>query len=726
MTSLEAWGGVECTVNRVGERYLDQLERSGHTRRLDDFDRFAALGIKALRFPALWERLAPHTPDAIDWSWTDAALTRLRKLNIRPIVGFVHHGSGPRYTSLVDNRFAVKLARFARSFAERYPWVDAYTPVNEPLTTARFSGLYGLWYPNARDRATFLRILLNECSGVLLVMQQVRSVNPDAELVQTEDLGRVYSTPELVYQADFENSRRWLGFDLMTGIVDREHELYHWIIKAGVRDHELELFRDSPCRPDVLGINHYITSNRFLDQHLDRYPPCSHGGNDREHYADVEAVRVGAVSLISPYAVLREAWERYRLPLAVTEAHIGCTRDEQMRWLLEVWNSARRLRGEGADVRAVTAWSLLGAFDWDSLVTQDRGHYEPGAFDVRGPAPRPTALCALVRTLAHGSEPDHPALDSQGWWHRPQRILYPLVECAAYHARKERARHVRPARELLITGARGTLGRGFARLCEQRGLAYRLVDRSTLDIANPQSVKHALEVFKPWAVINGAGYCRVDEAERDQEACHRDNALGPTLFAEACGRLGLPFVTFSSDLVFDGKARSPYRESDGVAPLGVYGCSKAKAEKDVLAVHPGALIVRTSAFFGPWDQYNFLTSTLRQLAMRMTVRAAQDMTISPTYVPDLVNASLDLLLDGATGLWHLANQGATTWAEFARHAASMRGYNAELILPVPASSLGLTAPRPEYSALGTERGSGLMPPLGAAIERYSAVCVIAV
>jgi dTDP-4-dehydrorhamnose reductase len=112
--------------------------------------------------------------------------------------------------------------------------------------------------------------------------------------------------------------------------------------------------------------------------------------------------------------------------------------------------------------------------------------------------------------------------------------------------------------------------------------------------------------------------------------------------------------------------------------------------------------------------------------MRMTVRAAQDMIISPTYVPDLVNASLDLLIDGATGLWHLANQGATTWAEFARHAASMRGYNAELILPVPASSLGLTAPRPEYSALGTERGNGLMPPLEAAIERYSAACVIAV
>jgi dTDP-4-dehydrorhamnose reductase len=100
-----------------------------------------------------------------------------------------------------------------------------------------------------------------------------------------------------------------------------------------------------------------------------------------------------------------------------------------------------------------------------------------------------------------------------------------------------------------------------------------------------------------------------------------------------------------------------------------------------------SLMVRTSAFFGPWDEYNFLTATLRQLEKHSVVRAASDMTVSPTYVPDLVNASLDLVIDGANGVWHLANQGATTWADFARFAGSMRGYNAELVLPVPASSL---------------------------------------
>ena len=718
MKPLQAWGGVECTVNRVGDRYFDQLERTGHTRRPGDLDLFAELKIKGLRFPALWERLAPRSLDEIDWCWTDVALPRLRELGIRPIVGFVHHGSGPHYTSLLDEGFATKLASYAQSFAQRYPWVDAYTPLNEPLTTARFSGLYGLWYPGARDTATFARILLHETRAITAAMRAVRSINPGAELVQTEDLGHVYSTPKLAYQARFENHRRWLGFDLLMGRVDPGHALYRWLLKAGLSKDDLNACRAEACVPDIIGINHYVTSNRFLDEHLEHYPACSHGGNGRHRYADVEAVRVGKSSLVSPRAILREAWERYEIPLAVTEAHIGCTRDEQMRWFNEIWKAAVDLRKTGADVRAVTSWSLLGAYDWDSLVTRDRGHYEPGAFDLRGPAPRPTGLCSLIRTRANGDEPDHPVLDSPGWWHRSHRILYRASTDAAEHGRSPAMSHTSRARELLITGARGTLGRAFARVCEQRGLAYRLLDRTALDITDLASIEQALESMKPWAVINAAGYCRVDDAEREPDACHRANALGPSLLAQACAQRMLPLVTFSSDLVFDGKARSPYRESDGVAPLGVYGLSKAQAEVDVLAAHPNALVVRTSAFFGPWDEYNFLTLTLRRLAQRIAVPAAQDMTVSPTYVPDLVNVSLDLVIDGAGGIWHLANQGATTWADFARSAASLRGHSTELVLPVPAASFGFTARRPEYSALGSERGSGLMPALEAAVERY--------
>ena len=127
------------------------------------------------------------------------------------------------------------------------------------------------------------------------------------------------------------------------------------------------------------------------------------------------------------YGILKDAWERYHLPVAVTEAHLGCTRDEQLRWLMEVWIAARCLRHQGADIRAVTAWSLLGAFDWDCLVTQRNGHYEPGAFDVRGPVPRPTAIAHCLRALATRRIYFHPVLAGDGWWRRPQRLLYPPV-----------------------------------------------------------------------------------------------------------------------------------------------------------------------------------------------------------------------------------------------------------------------------------------------------------
>src|SRR5436853_3483510 len=158
---LELWAGIECTVNRVGDCYFDQLERNGHAERASDLDMIAALGVRTVRYPVLWERTAPAGIERADWSWADARLTRLRELSIKPIVGLLHHGSGPRHTSLVDSDFVTQFTDYARAVAERYEWVEDYTPINEPLTTARFSGLYGHWYPHGRDGLTFAQALLN-------------------------------------------------------------------------------------------------------------------------------------------------------------------------------------------------------------------------------------------------------------------------------------------------------------------------------------------------------------------------------------------------------------------------------------------------------------------------------------------------------------------------------------------------------------------------------------
>src|SRR3954471_20175653 len=198
---LELWAGTESTCNRVGQQYFDQLKRSGHQERIDDLDRFAELGVRALRYPVLWEHVAPERPDAFDWSWSDARLAHLRQLGIRPIVGLLHHGSGPRYTDLLHREFPEKLPASAGAVAERYPWVEEWTPVNEPLTTARFSALYGVWYPHGTSPRTFARALVGQCRAVQLSMRAVRAVNPAARLIQTDDLGRVYSTPALASYA---------------------------------------------------------------------------------------------------------------------------------------------------------------------------------------------------------------------------------------------------------------------------------------------------------------------------------------------------------------------------------------------------------------------------------------------------------------------------------------------------------------------------------------------
>lgn len=433
-TQLQLWGGPECTVNRVGDTYFDQLERTGHAHRPADLDLFADLGVRALRYPVLWERTAPNGIENADWAWPDERLGRLRELSIEPIVGLVHHGSGPRHTSLLDPQFPGKLAEYAGAVARRFPWITRYTPVNEPLTTARFSGLYGHWYPHACDSLTWARILLNQCRAVGLAMQAIREINPNAQLVQTEDLGKTHSTPAMAYQADFENERRWLTFDLLCGRVDRHHPMGQFLCWLGIGESELQVFQENPCPPDIFGINYYVTSERFLDERIHLYPPQTVGTNPHGSYADVEAVRVREDGVCGPAQLLREVWNRYGGPLAVTEAHLGADADEQMRWFGEVWDAGQLLRREGVDVRAVTAWSLLGAYDWNSLVTRADGHYEPGAFDLRDGRPQPTALAAMLRDLGRRGRYAHPHLETPGWWRRSERLLYPPVPSREHSA----------------------------------------------------------------------------------------------------------------------------------------------------------------------------------------------------------------------------------------------------------------------------------------------------
>ncbi len=717
----ELWGGVECTINRVGDEYIEQLRRTGHVENFAaDFERFAKLGIKALRQPILWECTQPDSTQAGNWRWAELALDALTRLGIRPIVGLLHHGSGPKCTNLLDPTFAIKFAEYAKNVALHFPEVQDYTPVNEPLTTARFSALYGHWYPHARDEHSFTRALLNQCRAVVLAMRAIREVNPSARLIQTDDLGKVHSSPSLAYQAEFENERRWSTFDLLCGRVDRSHRMWHHFRWAGIPEADLEWFVEHPCPPDVIGLNHYLSGERYLDDHLERYPDGTHGGNGTHRYADVPAARVLRSGTFGVDTLLMEAWKRYERPIAITECHNGCTREEQLRWFLATWRDAEKARSQGANVLAVTAWSLLGSFDWDTLVTQTNDRYEPGVFDVRSTPPRPTALVDVIQAVASHEQLTMPLLEVPGWWERPRRFVYGIMVDEMAKAEPAPAEFINrdypTSKPLLITGGDEILSGGFVRMCELRGIPYRVLSRNEMDIANAASVSRALRTFEPWAMVNTADYVTIDLAEGEPSPCFRENTTGAQLLARECNKRRVRFLTLSSDMVFDGQKDSPYVETDIRAPLSVYGWSKAEAEELVQQAMPAALIVRSGPVFGPWDKSNFLSLALQALAKGAPFAALADVTVSPTYLPDLVDAALDLLIDNESGIWHLANQGQVTWADFAERAASISNISSRSLRQCRQEDLRLPAQRPSYSVLTSERAI-LLPSLEDALVR---------
>jgi dTDP-4-dehydrorhamnose reductase len=700
-SAVPIWCGFECTVSRIGDEYRDQLCETGHMSRPADIDQVADLGIKTVRHAVLWEHVYRAGTRRPDWGQQDDRLQALRDRGITPIVGLLHHGSGPPHTNLLDPDFATRFADFAGEVAERYPWVGMYTPINEPLTTARFSCLYGHWYPHQRDQGAFLRALFNQVGATALAMIRIRRTAPSAQLIQTEDVGKVFATPQLQYQSRYENARRWLSLDLLCGRINGEHPWFQALVAAGVEASALAELCSTPCAPDIVGLNHYLSSDRYLDQRYWLYRPSSHGGNGQEAYADIEAHRAALPAReLGMGARIREIWERYRLPIAITEVHNGCTREEQLRWLMEAMKAANEASAAGIDLRALTIWAIAGLVDWDSLLTRRDGHYESGVIEVHDGLVRRTGLAGAVKCLVNSGTYDHPVLDTPGWWRRSSQPNVPPIANAP---------DFRTARRLLIAGGRGALGQAFSRICIARGLDHDVMDRTEFDICDPAVVQRVLTDRRPWAVINAAGFASSREAERNPTRCHRENSLGPAVLAGACANLHIQLLTFSTDKVFDGHLGRPYVEGDIPSSTRVLGASKADAERLVLSACDLALVVRAGEFFGPGNDLHFLTKVLSTLAAGQELRLAEETRFTPAYLPDVVHRALDLLIDGERGIWHLANAGAISRSELARGAAVRAGLPAELVI---AGEF-----RGASTELASERGP-LLPSLTSALDRF--------
>ncbi len=258
---------------------------------------------------------------------------------------------------------------------------------------------------------------------------------------------------------------------------------------------------------------------------------------------------------------------------------------------------------------------------------------------------------------------------------------------------------------ILLTGARGQLGLEFQATFREQGISWIATDRPELDITDADQVRRFVETHDITGIINCAAYNNVDQAEAEPEACRAVNTLAPGLLAGAAREKGVPFVTYSTDFVFDGESDRPYVEIDPPAPRSVYGQSKLDGERAALEHDPGALVIRTSWLFGAHG-VNFVRRFLELCASRDEIRMVTDQVSAPTCTRDLVQATLLLLERRAGGLFHVSNSGVASKYEFARELALSIGWRGQLV-PVDSRAFPAPAARPAYSKLDTAKLEGV-------------------
>jgi len=250
----------------------------------------------------------------------------------------------------------------------------------------------------------------------------------------------------------------------------------------------------------------------------------------------------------------------------------------------------------------------------------------------------------------------------------------------------------------LIFGSGGQLGRDlihvFQRECVVRG--YDLPD---VDIADEVALQPLVEQFGPDLLINAAAYTDVEGAEDDFARAFLANETGARNIAELAAYHQIPVIYFSTDYVFDGTKGSPYVPGDPMAPLGVYGKTKAAGEHATIVANPRHFVLRTAWLYGPGGN-NFVEKVLRAAAARPELKVVEDEIGSPTHTLDLAEAALALAKTQAYGTYHAVNTGACSRFEFAKAFLEMAGSSAA-VSPCPASDYPSKAARPKYSVLDT-------------------------
>ncbi len=282
--------------------------------------------------------------------------------------------------------------------------------------------------------------------------------------------------------------------------------------------------------------------------------------------------------------------------------------------------------------------------------------------------------------------------------------------------------------KLLLFGAHGQLGSELARTLSALG-DVRAIDKQECDLGDPPAIRQVIAGVRPDIVVNAAAYTAVDKAEAEPERARATNVVAPRIMAEAARARGAKLVHYSTDYVFDGRARRPYVEDDATGPLGVYGLTKLEGEEAIRDTGCLHLILRTSWVYGHHGA-NFVKTILRLAATRDELRIVDDQVGAPTWSRALAEVTALILVqlrspdgarrwDEAGGCYHVTAGGQISWCEFtqviiahARERGLLPGAVAR-IAPTTTEAHGALAPRPRYSVLANdklERAFGLRLP----------------
>jgi beta-glucosidase/6-phospho-beta-glucosidase/beta-galactosidase len=345
--------GIEdtCVYPADGTASLDEFRLTDHTiHRAADLELAARLGAGALRYGLSWPLV--HTgPGQFRWGELDAALGRAGELGLAVIADLVHYGT-PTWLreSFVDPGYPAAIADFAAAVASRYPdVVTSVTPVNEPLTTASFCGLRGIWPPRKSGWAGWTAVTMSIARGIAATTAAVRAATPSTKIVHVEaaTLARPAS-PEAEEHVALLTGLGWLPTDLALGRVDSGHPLAEWLLRNGARGAELEELVAAPAAVDVIGVNYYPDlTPRSVE-------PIAGGFRQRPYFAGTP----GLTAALTGFA------GRYGLPVAITETSIEGDDAARTAWLRESVAATLALRDDGLDVRGYTWWPLLDFVDW--------------------------------------------------------------------------------------------------------------------------------------------------------------------------------------------------------------------------------------------------------------------------------------------------------------------------------------------------------------------------